>query len=77
MVIVKATKESEAGMMDVVGQASPAMRTIAHRESSPPRASQATRVDGHRDFQLAARPPKALLDSMPNKRLQPTRFAGG
>ncbi len=66
MVIVKATKESEAGMMDVVGQASQATRTIAHRESSLPRASQAMRVDGHRDFQLEARPPKTLLDTMPN-----------
>ncbi len=60
MVIVKATKESEAGIMDVVGQ-----------------ASQATRVDGHCDFQLEARPPKTPLDTMPNKRLQATRFAGG
>jgi hypothetical protein len=64
-------------MMDVVGQASPATRTIAHCESSPPRASQATRVDGHCDIQLEAGPPKTLLDAMPNKRLQPTRFAGG
>ena len=38
MVIVKATKESEARMMDVVGQASPATRATAHRESSPSRA---------------------------------------
>ncbi len=64
-------------MMDVVGQASPATRTIAHRESSHSQASQATHVDGHRDFQLEARPPKTLLDTMPNKRLQPTRSAGG
>jgi hypothetical protein len=63
--------------MDVVGQASPATRTTAHRESSPPRASQATRVDGHRTCQLETCPPKTLLDTMPNKRLQPTRIAGG